>query len=87
MTSQSHRTLRRRRPSPASVTTATLSAIAFVLHYIGKSPAFDRASDWRTTEIKSEFCRQIAVDLKTDADLNEDWRIPSHAHSPLLCYL
>ena len=28
---------------------------------------------------KSEFGRQVTVDLKADADLNECWRIPSHA--------
>ena len=29
-------------------------------------------------QCKSEFGRQVAVDLKADTDLNECWRIPSH---------
>jgi hypothetical protein len=47
-------------------------------HFQTKSPAFDRA--WLPNEqrCKSEFGRQIAVDFKADADLNECWRTPSH---------
>ena len=45
-----------------------------------KSPAFDRAFDLPNEQrCKSEFGRQVTVDLKADADLNECWRIPSHA--------
>jgi hypothetical protein len=30
----------------------------------------------------SKFSRQIAVDLKTDADLNKCWSSPSHVRPP-----
>jgi hypothetical protein len=29
---------------------------------------------------KSEFRREISVDLEADANLNEDWGGPSHGH-------
>ena len=38
----------------------------------------------RTGQRKSEFSRQIAVDLEPDADLDEDGRGPGHGVPPIL---
>ena len=34
---------------------------------------------------KSEFGRQVSVDLEADADLDQHWGIPDHGSSPLHC--
>jgi hypothetical protein len=49
-----------------------------------KSPAFDRAFGGENEQQWSKFLRQIAVDLKTDADFDERRSGPSHVHPPWL---
>jgi hypothetical protein len=83
-----------RRPSGQSKTTIKIAATTTKVS--ATAIVVDRI-DWRTkikarlltgllvgdpTEIKSEFGRQIAVDLEANANLNECGCIPSHVRPP-----